>query len=1208
MKTKRTLQNTLVQLFVAILLLITTYILYSSFHNANTTKEKRLNELAVAFKQESFQLDSIAAITKKIANQNQDIDSLASQINLLLPDQYHLQIFRNDTLQYWNSNDWSFYNTYNKEWMGNGINRLPNGWYYEKTVHSKEKITLVLSFLIKQEFSYTNKYLNPTFVGAFSELRDINIYSKNTINSSAIYTKDGKVAFYAEYIGIPSLSPFYSILIFLLIFSSLILFFRVILSIVDKKVKNFFLRLILVLGLYLLVFLFFSFFIISKIQIPLFSPYDLALSESINSLGIYFLASVTLFSFVISLNTIIYKWEKNKTTYPIYVALYLICILLWASQCHLLIKGIENSHINPFFSQELKFTLPNLLFALSSVLQFYAFIIAIQTWSLYNEKSWNTKALHYLLCYTIPFVGFLLYPYHLKHYALLVIIYLVTITIQLRTRFEERYKYRFMILFLFAVLGSSMYVIFSKDGLFSRSVEHRKVYTEKIMNERDPNAELLFERISLSITQDSLINDLINGTTTNIEEYLDRRFFSGYWSKYNKSYTIYNVEEELELGATQKWIPADDYFNLLILRRGIQVKDSNFYFLKSMDGRISYLGKFIIKDQYNSYLLIIDLSSKIFDEGKGYPELLLDDRIQKVFNTKSDVFSYARYRNNNIIMQRGKYRYPSRLEELSNGSLANNYDHQYTTINDNITLVVSFKQGSWKDTIVNASYSFILYFTFGVLMIIFVYKHRMPQRAMELKHKIQYAIIVLVLAPLIILAGGIIVYNIIQFRDQNTNDLNRKVQEVTASLQLNFGQTNRLTPETASYIGEELNHLSEILWTDINFFDNNGILATTSRPEIFTQGLIGNRMNRKAYEELRYQHAKTFIHTEHIGTLRYLSIYVPFRNNNEKIIGYINIPYFSRTTDLIKQVTTFIITFINIFVIILLFCLSLAILISQKLTAPLSMIERKMRSMKFGERNEKIQYHTQDEIGKLVERYNEKVDELEKSAKLLAKTEREEAWREMARQIAHEIKNPLTPMKLNIQYLQRMHLDQSDRFDKYFNKVTQSLVEQIDTLSNIATSFSSFAKIPTANIEKVDLHESIKETINLFSSSEVTIIWEDNIKNKMPVLADKEQLGRLFINLIKNGKQAVDDTKESIINITTSIDKSYYVITIKDNGSGIPEEIQDRLFEPYFTTKSQGTGLGLAIVKKIVETFHGEIHFESAKDVGTCFTIHIPKA
>ena len=367
-------------------------------------------------------------------------------------------------------------------------------------------------------------------------------------------------------------------------------------------------------------------------------------------------------------------------------------------------------------------------------------------------------------------------------------------------------------------------------------------------------------------------------------------------------------------------------------------------------------------------------------------------------------------------------------------------------------------------------------------------------------------------------------------------------------------------------------------------------------------------MNRKAYEELRYQHAKTFIHTEHIGTLRYLSIYVPFRNNNEKIIGYINIPYFSRTTDLIKQVTTFIITFINIFVIILLFCLSLAILISQKLTAPLSMIERKMRSMKFGERNEKIQYHTQDEIGKLVERYNEKVDELEKSAKLLAKTEREEAWREMARQIAHEIKNPLTPMKLNIQYLQRMHLDQSDRFDKYFNKVTQSLVEQIDTLSNIATSFSSFAKIPTANIEKVDLHESIKETINLFSSSEVTIIWEDNIKNKMPVLADKEQLGRLFINLIKNGKQAVDDTKESIINITTSIDKSYYVITIKDNGSGIPEEIQDRLFEPYFTTKSQGTGLGLAIVKKIIETFHGEIHFESAKDVGTCFTIHIPKA
>ncbi|QZE13392.1 GHKL domain-containing protein [Halosquirtibacter laminarini] len=1201
---------------IALILLVTATLLNGTFHNKGD-KKIEFETFQNIFLQEIELLDSLSnPIISEISNEDNILDSTIQNIATSLPSNFRLSLYKSGELTYWSNNDWSFYNTYNPKLMGDGIHQYPNGWYYNKAIDINQENTLVLSFLIKEEFSYSNKYLKPCFNGPFSGIHNINLHTKQQIFSIPIHSSEGKAALYISYQTRSSNDdPSRSTLLFILVFLSLIFLYGATTRVIKAIYKSFFSQLLATLSIYVIVFFGYKYFIIPNLNLPFFDPYDLAICGFIDSLGTFFLLGICIFCFVINNNILIINSDQKKEKHIkiVYFGIYLLTLLLWMFYSYYLKIGIQDSNINPFFAKELQFNFNNILFVLSIVLTFFSFVISFQSWNLINERLHRGYSFKIILSAIILLCSIPVISYNLKLLVVVTLLFGLATTIQIKTKESDRYKYRYLILFLYTLLGAFTYVIICSQGVQERLTKHREVYAERIKNERDPNAEITFEKISTAILKDSTLTEMLS-EGRKIDDYLLRSYFNGYLAKYNTTVSLYSEYDNLNIENSDQWVPANQFFNELIKKKGLPTNDTHFSSIKAMDGRINYLGRFDIKGEYQNYILIVELTSKTFDESKGYPELLLDDHIKKVYSTKSEKFSYARYHNGILVMKRGSCKYPAQLSEIEKSDTSDFfftksrvYDHSIVSLNKNTTIVISFLKKSWRDIIVNISYSLILFYTFGVIILLLFFNRRVPIKTHELKYKIQYSIVILVLTPLLILAIGVITYTYLQYKDQNRDDLNKKVQEVTTSLQINFGSTQELNHETASYIGQELNHLSEILWTDINFYDTNGILATSSRPEIFTQGLIGNRMNRKAYNQLKKDYINKFIHTEHIGRLEYLSIYVPFRNDKDKILGYINIPYFSRTNDLVKQITTFVITFVNLFVIILLVCLSVAIIIAQKLTSPLTMIEEKIQTMRFGESNEKIHYPANDEIGKLVQRYNEKVDELEKSAKLLAKNEREGAWREMARQIAHEIKNPLTPMKLNIQYLQKMHNSNSDRFDNYFDKVTQTLIEQIDTLSNIATSFSSFAKIPSASIQEVDLYSVINEVIHLFSSSG-TIHWNREDDKPMIVLADKEQLGRLFINLIKNAQQAVLEEQESIIQIDTKSIDNYYQIVIKDNGTGIPLEIQDRLFEPYFTTKSQGTGLGLAIVKKIIETINGSIDFTTSKEDGTTFTIKIKQS
>jgi nitrogen fixation/metabolism regulation signal transduction histidine kinase len=393
----------------------------------------------------------------------------------------------------------------------------------------------------------------------------------------------------------------------------------------------------------------------------------------------------------------------------------------------------------------------------------------------------------------------------------------------------------------------------------------------------------------------------------------------------------------------------------------------------------------------------------------------------------------------------------------------------------------------------------------------------------------------------------------------------------------------------------------------LNIYDPNGYLIASSRPKIFNIGLLAEQINPQALEELKLNNKSFFSNREEIGKLSYISSYLPFYNGEGKMLGYINLQHFGQQRDFEDQIQQFIVAIINVFVLLLAISIIVSLLISNWLTAPLRLLSQKVATLKFGTENQKIAYDGNDEIGTIVKAYNLKLEELEEAALQLAKSERESAWREMAKQVAHEIKNPLTPMKLGIQHLLRSYDPSNEGSKERLERVLNSVIEQIDGLTRIANEFSNFAKMPEPQKETVDLLSVIKNTVTLFEIEDDCALTIETKEINILLKLDKNQWIQVFNNLIKNAIQSLNERKEGKVKITIEKDKleNEVRIEISDNGKGIPAEQLDKIFIPHFTTKSTGSGIGLSVVKQIVENHGGKITFESIENQGTTFTIFL---
>ena len=408
---------------------------------------------------------------------------------------------------------------------------------------------------------------------------------------------------------------------------------------------------------------------------------------------------------------------------------------------------------------------------------------------------------------------------------------------------------------------------------------------------------------------------------------------------------------------------------------------------------------------------------------------------------------------------------------------------------------------------------------------------------------------------------------------------------------------------------DEVFRIAEVTGLDINVFNANGRQSTSSVLQVYQNNILSKYIAPEAFSRIVQKEESGFVLDEQVGLLNYKSVYMGIRSNETgSIIGVLGLPFYASQSELDKSIIQVLSSILNIFTALFLISLFVSYFVSRGLTFPLRLITQKIRRTTLSSFNEPLSWNSDDEIGMMVTEYNRMLVNLEESTRALAKSEKESAWREMARQVAHEIKNPLTPMKLTLQHMKRVILDNGDHHDSgRKNQQIDTLLEQIETLSDIATSFSDFAKMPAPKIETLDIKSILNETIKLYNKKELGQIITDLERGRFMVEGDHKWLGRAFSNLIINGFQAVGDKKEAVIKIKlkkTEEGKAH--IEIKDNGEGIPDHIKEKVFTPNFSTKYTGSGLGLAITKKGIEHAGGDIWFESRNNSGTTFFIEVP--
>ena len=484
----------------------------------------------------------------------------------------------------------------------------------------------------------------------------------------------------------------------------------------------------------------------------------------------------------------------------------------------------------------------------------------------------------------------------------------------------------------------------------------------------------------------------------------------------------------------------------------------------------------------------------------------------------------------------------------------------------------------------------------------------MKIKKLSLRSRIFIAMILLVLLASILIAAVTIYQYNEEAKDYHRDRLERKERAIRQSIEFTISETTYpVTTENIPLIfKEDIFDIDAIHNLQVNLYDLDGQLLKSSKrtilrdsSEICLDAEILNALANTA--EHRY-----VVKNEKNGQT-FQSSYSYITDEKFKNLAILNLPYLENDDFLNRELNEFLLRLGYAYVAMILAAIVFAYFISKYITKSLKTISEKMNETRLEKRNTKIQIaSSSEEIETLVNSYNSMIDELEASAIKLATSEREQAWREMAKQVAHEIKNPLTPMRLSVQSFQRNFNPDDPNINGKVTEYSNTLIQQIDTMSSIASAFSNFAKMPAQKSEQLDVVQIVKLALDIFNENYISFqADEEEIVAKF----DRTQLIRVVTNLVKNGIQAMPSDKDDPqILVKVFTEDNMVKITVEDNGSGIAEETKAKVFEPKFTTKSSGMGLGLAMVKNIVETFRGNITFTSELGKGTVFTVSFPKA
>lgn len=475
----------------------------------------------------------------------------------------------------------------------------------------------------------------------------------------------------------------------------------------------------------------------------------------------------------------------------------------------------------------------------------------------------------------------------------------------------------------------------------------------------------------------------------------------------------------------------------------------------------------------------------------------------------------------------------------------------------------------------------------------------------SLRTKIFLSMIALVLGASILIAlATIYQYNqdSLQYHKER---LDRKEDQIRASINYELRKTSYevITENIPLIFKDKIYEIQDIHNMEVSLFDLNGTILKSSRASFYEKP--SDSISAEVLSALRSSSTKKHVVRFQEGDKKFRSSYSYITDNYFKPLAILNLPYIEEDNFITRELKNFLIRLAQVYLFMMVIAIVLSYLLSKHITKSLKTISDKIKETRLDKSNKKIETsQASEEISTLVNAYNNMIDELESSAAALAANERETAWREMAKQVAHEIKNPLTPMRLTVQSFERKFDNNNPNNSEKVKEFTQTLTQQIDTMSAIASAFSTYANMPAQKDETLDLIEITKLALDIFNEEYILFNSEEK---EIIVKLDRVQLIRVVTNLVKNATQSVEDQNNPRVEVKLFSNKLSAFIEVSDNGVGIPDENKERIFEPKFTTKSSGMGLGLAMVKSIIENYKGKITLKSEINKGTVFTVEFPK-
>lgn len=752
----------------------------------------------------------------------------------------------------------------------------------------------------------------------------------------------------------------------------------------------------------------------------------------------------------------------------------------------------------------------------------------------------------------------------------------------------------------FSVAAAAFLVVCTAVFGFQREQDKLEVWANRLAVTRDIGLEMQLRSVENQIASDPMIATL--SAVPNGASLIRNRIVDTYLPRVAQEYDFL--------------VTVGDLIDLTLLRGGEYISSgTRFIYKEEKDGLAAYYAVFGYNlPDYGTTSVLLQIEQKGDWRYRGYTSILGGGSPGEVLIPSS--YSFARYQGRNIITLRGSYAYPVKMDDRLAENVyekgvrhmnSGGYTHFVYVVAEDESVIVS------RRTISAFYYAGSAVFIALVLFIVLSLLGGVRRRETVFDKnyfstRLRWVVMISLTLALVSMAA-VSVFFVYERNEQNRRTLmTEKINSIAASISTRIRGATTPADLRNNDVLRLIEDVGNNTNSDVTLYDRNGMVMMSTAPNVFDRMLVDSRIDGEAYHNVMQLTSRYYIQKEKVGRHSFYSMYSPLVGDSGNIIAIICAPYTDDTYEFETTAANHAITVLSVFIFLLLISSFMARRVLDRMFKPLVEIGRKMEDADLGSL-EYIEYDKQDEITSLVNAYNRMVTDLSESSRQLAEAERDKAWSGMARQVAHEIKNPLTPMKLQIQRLVRLKDKGDPAWQEKFDEVSKVLLDHIDILTDTANEFSTFARLYTEEPTEINLDVSLQEEIAMFSGREDVRFDYIGLENAV-VTGPKPQLTRVFVNLINNAVQALDGVQDGrvMVSLRNSVKEGYYDIVFEDNGPGVAPENVEKLFTPNFTTKTGGSGLGLAISRSILQKCSATISYSKSFSLGgACFTILYPK-